>query len=297
MVHDTAGTLTRHDCPPGNTIAWYDEMGNDPAEAGAVHDNTADPSPATPLTDPGAEGGNTGGGNHGDGGAALAVDDPDVPAEPSAYPDRVAVTVTVDDWPADSPFTVTTPLPSIDAEPGEADAAQVHDSSKFVTCTVKPELEDTGEANTGTNAALRDAAPVLAVPSAYPDRVAVTVTVDDWPADSPATVTTPLPSIDAEPGEADAAQVHESSKFVTCTVKPELVDTGEETDGINCPKTVTAACCCPALIPVTDLPDITPKVVTGTGTFLSTPEPSPSWPSSLLPQQNGAPRLSNAHVE
>ena len=128
-------------------------MGKDPDEAGAVQDTITSASPARPITAVGLLGGDVTGVGAG-GWTTGAAEDPDVLAEPSAYPVRVVVTVTVDDAFADNPVTVTTPLPSMDAEPREADAAHVHDASKFVTETVKPELVDTGDANTGTKPCL-----------------------------------------------------------------------------------------------------------------------------------------------
>lgn len=76
-------------------------MGNDPGSAGAVQDRTADPSPATPLTDAGAEGGNTGGGGRG---AESTV----TVTITLVYPAAEKVTFTV---PAVTPMTVKTASP------------------------------------------------------------------------------------------------------------------------------------------------------------------------------------------
>lgn len=76
-------------------------MGNDPDEAGAVQDRTADPSPAKPVTKDGAEGGNTGGGGRG---AESTV----TGTITLAYPAAEKVTFTV---PAVTPVTVKTASP------------------------------------------------------------------------------------------------------------------------------------------------------------------------------------------
>jgi hypothetical protein len=98
------------------------DTGNDPDDVGVVHESTADPSPATPVTDSGADGGNTGAGP-GPGVGAETV----TGTTTLAYP--VAEKVTFD-VPAETPATVNDALPpeemAVDvtvATPGVADIA------------------------------------------------------------------------------------------------------------------------------------------------------------------------------
>ena len=60
-------TDTRHDPPAGDEATWYVDTGNEPLNVGTDHDTDTDPSPATPITSNGADGGKTGGGGGGGG--------------------------------------------------------------------------------------------------------------------------------------------------------------------------------------------------------------------------------------
>ena len=56
----------------------------------------------------------------------MSSADPVDAADPSTYPERVVVTVTVDDAPADTPVTVSNPAPLTDADPAVAEADQLY---------------------------------------------------------------------------------------------------------------------------------------------------------------------------